>query len=183
MKSHIIAIAALVIICFSACAEPTAKDSKQDNHALLSPNKKIVSTLGNRLTDILFSPKQVDCYYLVATDSIKHGETEIEPDIVVGEKLSRLSKEEIAVLQYILLSDTGSYNNDSVAVMSPYKPCLDFQFSRKKETAHILVSLSDFSWAIVYDGKRQCRHNYHTNELERFCAYYLSKLNTKHEKK
>lgn len=184
MKISYIVIALMALIGFSACAEPTAKATKYNCPELIKPDGKITSVLGNRLTDIIFSPKSVSCFYITPVDSIRKGDVELEPNIVKKEKLSQLSKEEIAVLQYVLLSDSNSYKNDSIVVLSPYIPCLDFEFEKKKETAHVLISLSDFSWSIVYDGKKQFNHNYHSNEIERLCAFYLSKLNdSKQEKK
>ena len=65
---------------------------------------------------------------------------------------------------------------DSVVVRSPYMPQLEFEFSKKKQVAHVLLSTSDFSWTVVYDGKKQFNYNYKDNgTIERFCEMIMKK--------
>ncbi len=160
-----------------ACASNSAKKSKNKPicAAWLMPDSTVCKKLGNRLTSVLFSPQKVKCYHLTGKEHVEKNEVEIEDHYVRDTMICNLSADEISVLQFILLRPSKNYERDSMIVMSPYLPTLEFEFSKKKETAHILVSLSDLSWSVIYDGKRQFNFNYKNHALlETFCKYYLS---------
>ena len=64
--------------------------------------------------------------------------------------------------------------------MSPYMPILEFEFANKKEKAHVVISLSDMTWTVFYDDKKQFNFTYANEELlAQFCNYYVSLYNNK----
>ena len=84
---------------------------------------------------------------------------------------------QISILQFNLLSDDANYHQDSLKVRSPYVPYIEFCFEKKRQQpVHIIVSLSDFSWTILYDDKRQGNWNYADKRLmKRYCRMILGK--------
>lgn len=184
MKVKILITSLLFLaVCFAACSGSSKKDGKPLCDEWKQPDSIAYNQLGKSLATVLFQPKDVKCYHLVGKETIGEDEMQIEPGFVRDTMLAKLDKEEYSLLQFSLLSVGKNYERDSVVVMSPYVPCLEFEFSRKKETAHVIISLSDFSWTVVYDDKRQFNFNYiDTPTMEQFCKYYLSKLNTKNNK-
>ncbi len=175
-KNFFIPLSLVLCLCFGACADCPAKtEGKAVCAGWLMPDSAACSVLGDRLTGILFAPQKVKCYHLIGKETIDKDDVEIERNFVRDSLLTTLSKEEIAVLQYALIKPAKSYQTDSILVESPYGPELEFEFTKKKETAHVVVSLSDMTWAVVYDGKHQFRYNYTDKEfIARFCEYYLS---------
>ena len=95
--------------------------------------------------------------------------------------MATFSREQIAILQYILLSNEKSYSEDIISIEAPYRPVLEFEFTgTKKSTASVVISLSDRSWAIMYDGKEQFRYNYADIRLfEEFCNIFIKKYHPK----
>lgn len=181
---------ALSIICFMAflglyaCANGRVGRSKKPICAeWLSPDHAAYDKLGKQLATILFSPQKVNCYYLVGKEKIGKDDVEIEKNFVRDTLLANLKGGEITVLQYSLLKPSKSYEEaGSVVVMSPYMPIIEFEFIKRKEKAHIVISLSDMTWTVIYDGKKLFTFPYANGELvAQFCNYYISKR--KSEKK
>lgn len=183
MRSKIAFILAMMLtLGVSACATnpPKGNDSKPICSEWLMPDSVVYNTLGKRLATVLFSPQSVKCYYLVGKEKVEKEEVEIEPHFVRDTLLATLKPTEIAVLQYTLIKPAESYLQDSLKVMSPYMPILEFEFTQKKEKAHVVVSLSDLTWTVIYDDKRQFNFNY-TNRglINQFCMFYVSKFKSK----
>ena len=174
----LILLVMLMNLSLSACAgEPQKKSSEKPLCAAwLTPDTAAYNKLGKRLSKVLYQPSRVKVYHLVGKEEIGKDEVEIEKNFVRDTLLCDLKNEEIAVLQFSLFSSSKSYLNDSIAVMSPYIPQLEFEFtSKKKEVAHVIISLSDMTWSVIYDDKKQFNFNYDNNELiSRLCRYYMS---------
>lgn len=102
----------------------------------------------------------------------------MEPHYVRDSLIAKLSVSQINMLQFNLLSDEENYKEDSIKVRSPYVPCIEFCFEKKKKNpVHVIVSLSDFSWTIVYDDKKQGNWNYADKRLmERYCKMILGDI-------
>lgn len=142
----------------------------------LMPDSTAYNKLGKRLTTILFAPQTVKCYHLIGKEKIENGELAFEQNFVRDSLLATFSSNETSVLQYILLKQGENYESDTVRVMSPYLPILEFEFTKKKDKAHVIISLSDLTWTVIYDDKRQFNYNYSNEELiAQFCDFYLSK--------
>ena len=173
--------------CMFAC-NPTANEANDGQQGSpdepvcdewIHPDKHAYEILGRRLTDVLINAKSVNVYSLYPKENINSDDYELDAHFVRKEKLGTLSKEQAIVLKYTLISNGANYHNDSTfIVMSPYCPVIEFEFVKKKEVAHLIISFSDFSWAIKYDDKMQFRYNYASGTfLKRFCAYFLKEEN------
>lgn len=176
-ERFLLTISIMMSLSLSACASNGSKkvSGKPICAAWLAPDSAAYSKLGRRLASVLFSPQTVKCYHLSGKAEVAKSDVEIEKNFVRDTLLATLQAGEINVLQYALLKPAKSYARDSVIVMSPYMPVLEFEFAKKKEKAHVVISLSDFSWTIIYDDKRQFNYTY-ANEaiIAQFCNYYLS---------
>lgn len=182
MKSRVTFMLGLMLtMVVSACATnpPKGEDSDPICAEWLMPDSAAYNVLGKHLATILFSPQSVKCYHLIGKEEVKKGDIEIEQHFVRDTLLATLKPTEIAILQYALIKPAKSYSQDSIKVMSPYMPILEFEFTKKKEKAHVVISLSDLSWTVIYDDKNQFNFNYANQELiSQFCKYYISKLNS-----
>lgn len=186
MKQRIILLIG-VALCFglTACAwgPKKVKADKPICAEWLMPDATVMEKLGNRLATILFAPQTVKCYSLVGKEKVEEGEIEIEPNFVQDSLLATFGPKEMAVLQYALLKPSKSYENDSIKVMSPYVPAITFEFKRKNDKANVVISLSDMTWTVVYDGKTQFNYNYANKELiHEFCKYFINNNKTKQTK-
>lgn len=177
--------------CFAACAsgDNKKKDTRPVCDEWLMPEAGAYRTLGRRLTDVLMNAKSVKVYALAYKDTITPDDVEVEPHVVRSRLLSTLTAEQAAVLRYTLIANEANYHNDtSLIVMSPYLPVIEFEFTKKKETAHLFVSPGNYSWKVIFDDKQVLNYNYANGVfLKRFCAYFLNKGkdkdNSKNKKK
>lgn len=157
----------------SSCIAKEPKVSKEP----VRVDSVVYQNLGKSLYDILSSPQKVSCYLLEAKEEIKKEDIVIEKPFVRDTLLvEKMSKNDVAILQYLLPMDRENYQNDTIKVRSPYIPYLEFLFTKKKSEAHVLVSLSDFTWTVIYDEKRQLHWNYaDKKQIRRFCKQFLNK--------
>ena len=178
-NNFLMSIGLMLCLSLSTCANnPPAKKEKPICDEWLLPDSAAYNKLGKRLATILFAPQKVKCYQLIGKEKVEESDIEIEQNFVRDTLLATLKSEEIAVLQYALLKPAKSYEKDSIMVMSPYMPILEFEFTKKKEKAHVVVSLSDMTWTVFYDDKKQFNYNYANKELfAQFCNFYLSHYN------
>lgn len=160
---------------FSACAE-FKRGNKKVSEEWMLPDTAITQCIGNSLSDILFAPKKVKCYHLIKKRDI--GEKDIQPikGVVRDTLLCTLTDAQKAVLQYVLLGNIRSYSEEIISIEAPYIPALEFEFiGRRKVAASVIISLSDRSWIIMYDGKQQFKYNYADAQLfERYCNYFMN---------
>lgn len=174
--------------CFGTCTTVSEEDEKVKDIPVcaewLHPDSIAYSKLGRRLSDVLMNAKSVKVYSLVPKENINSDDVEIDSHFVRDSLLGVLTKEQAVILKYALLSCGANYFNDSTLIpMTPYCPVIEFEFTKKKETAHVFISLSDFKWGVKYDGKLQFKYNYADGVyLHRLCNYFLQK-DIKQEKK
>lgn len=172
-KLFFILMMTLTVVGMTSCCAKTPKGSKPTS--MFGPDSAVCKSLGKSLTDILFSPNKVKVYSLKGVESIGKKDIEIEEHIVRDTLIATLDAKQIALLQYLLLANEENYKNDSVQIRSPYIPLLEFEFMKKKSRAHVLISLQDRTWTVVYDGKVQCNWNYANKELvKRFSNYFIT---------
>ena len=184
MKYRFIILLSSLLILYPSCIgkgkEP--KKSMITSKIWANPNDSIIYHLGDTLTDLLFNPQKVVCYSVEPQDSVSTDQ--LEPYFKRGESIRKLSKEEIAIMQFSLFSDPDNYVNDTLVVMSPYIPRLDFEFTgRKGKKANIIISLSDFSWSVLFDGKKQFRFNNHSKDMMRLCNLDIQEEKLAEDKK
>lgn len=169
MKFHFLFL--LSILCsvtsFASCNGAKDKTEKYN----IQPDSIVYYTLGKTISDVLFNPSKVTCYTVVGKSIIDKDDYELEPHYVRDSLITKLNASQILLLQFNLLSDKENYQKDSAQVRSPYVPCVEFCFEKKKQQpVHVIISLSNFSWTLVYDDKRQGNWNYADKRLmERFC--------------
>lgn len=169
--------------CLFACKPSTDSSTKQAASPApicgewIHPDKHAYEVLGRRLADVLINAKTINVYSLSPKETINSDDYEIDSHFVRTSNLGSLTKDQATVLKYNLISNGANYHKDSTfIVMSPYCPIIEFEFIKKKETAHVIISLSDFSWSIKYDDKIQFRYNYAGGTfIRRFCEYFLKK--------
>ena len=175
MRTKFILIMSL--LCFAAMASCNPLLEKTAKYAIL-PDSSVYYTLGKTMSEVLFCPSKVTCYTIQGKATVAKEDFELEPHYVRDSLVTKLNANQIYLLQFNLLADEENYKEDSMKVRSPYVPCLEFCFEKKKmEPVHVIVSLSDFSWTIVYDDKRQFNWNYEDKRLmERFCKMILGEV-------
>lgn len=159
------------IVSFASCNSTNGKAAEY----AIRPDSSVCRMLGKSMTEVLFNPKKVTCYAVLGKSSVGKEDFELEPHYVRDSLVAKLSAAQVSLLQFNLLSDEENYKEDSVKARSPYVPCMEFFFERKKmEPVHVLVSLSDFSWTIICDDKKQGNWNYADKRLmERYCKMIL----------
>jgi len=183
LKSIMIVMAALVYAncCLAACAPKGKKTETRQSvekpvcSEWIHPDSIAYSNLGKRLTDVLINANKVRVYSLRPKEKVTADDVEIEPHFVRDTQLATLTKEQAVVLKYSLISCGANYSKDTLLVpMSPYCPEIEFEFTKKKEVAHVFISLVDGKWGVRYDGKTQFKYNYRDGVLlHRFCRFFL----------
>ena len=159
----------LTISCFAAKEQKMKKESKPTVYAI-QPDSNTYTILGKTMTDILFSPSKVTCYAVKGKAQVDKTDFELEPHYVRDSLIAKLTPSQVALFQFLVLSDKSNYSQDSIKVRSPYVPHLELCFEKKKQQVHVLISQSDFSWTICYDDKKQGNWNYAEKRLvRRFC--------------
>lgn len=159
----------LTISCFAAKEQKMKKESKPAVYAI-QPDSNTYTILGKTMTDILFSPSKVTCYAVKGKAQVDKTDFELEPHYVRDSLIAKLTPSQVALFQFLVLSDKSNYSQDSIKVRSPYVPHLELCFEKKKQQIHVLISQSDFSWTICYDDKKQGNWNYAEKRLvRRFC--------------
>ena len=159
----------LTISCFVAKEQKMKKESKPAVYAI-QPDSNTYTILGKTMTDILFSPSKVTCYAVKGKAQVDKTDFELEPHYVRDSLIAKLTPSQVALFQFLVLSDKSNYTQDSIKVRSPYVPHLELCFEKKKQQVHVLISQSDFSWTICYDDKKQGNWNYAEKRLVgRFC--------------
>ena len=170
MKIYTIILTMMLIPVFGFASCENAADSIPHKNLGIKivPDTTIEKILGDTIVNLLFSPKKVTVYMLAnrEPDKEKH-ETEVYSKYVRDSLLTVLKQDIYSVLQFNLLADSANYKTDFDRVKSPYRPLLEFEFSIKKDSASVLVSFSDFSWAVIYHGREICRFNYENRHLMR----------------
>lgn len=159
----------LTISCFAAKEQKMKKESKPAVYAI-QPDSNTYTILGKTMTDILFSPSKVTCYAVKGKAQVDKTDFELEPHYVRDSLIAKLTPSQVALFQFLVLSDKSNHSQDSIKVRSPYVPHLELCFEKKKQQVHVLISQSDFSWTICYDDKKQGNWNYAEKRLvRRFC--------------
>jgi hypothetical protein len=178
----ILTVNLLWIDCLASCC-PSNKTTanKKAQHTTcndwIHPDPKAYEELGARLTDVLINAKTINVYSLTPKEKINSDDYELDANFVRDKWLCKLTKGQATVLAYNLISNGANYHKDStLIIMSPYYPIIEFEFIKKKEVAHVIISLSNYTWAIKYDDKIMFKYNYASGTFtKRFCDYFLNK--------
>lgn len=159
------------VTSFASCNGVKEKTEKYN----VQPDSAVYYSLGKTMSDVLFSPSKVTCYTIKGKSIVGKEDYELESHYVRDSLITKLNASQIMLLQFNLLSDAENYKEDSLKVRSPYVPCVEFYFEKKKlQPVHVVVSLSDFSWTIIFDDKKQFNWNYADKRLmERYCKMIL----------
>lgn len=140
----------------------------------VQPDSTVFAALGQTISDVLFNPKTVTCYTLKNVRNVEYGEFQVEPHWVRDSLVGRLSPQMVGALQVALIANSENYKEDSIHVRAPYYPLLEFEFQKKKNVVHVLISTLDRTWTIMYEGERQIHFNYHDWEfINRFCNMFV----------
>lgn len=159
------------VTSFASCNGMKEKNEKYG----VQPDSAVYYSLGKTISDVLFSPAKVTCYTIKGKATVAKEDFELEPHYVRDSLIAKLNVSQKMLLQFNLLSDAENYKEDSLKVRSPYVPCVEFCFEKKKQQpVHVVISLSDFSWTIIFDDKKQFNWNYADKRLmERYCKMIL----------
>ena len=177
----------LWVNCFAACGSDTKSNATKTKaeqpvcNEWIHPDDVAYRALGRHLTDVLINAKTIKVYSLTPKEQLNPDDYAVEAHFVRDSFLGTLSKEQAIVLAYNLISNGANYQKDtSLIVMSPYYPIIEFEFTKKKEVAHIIVSLSNYTWAVKYDDKIQFKYNYASGTfIKGFCDYFLNQTQNK----
>lgn len=161
LRINFLTVLLFALAIVTSCAKPFQKSQK----SILAPDSAIVATLGNTISNVLFDPSKVYCYTLKGKEKIGEKDIEVTSHYVRDSLVCKLNSEDIAILQFVLLSDPVNYQVDSVMVRSPYVPAMEFCFEKKKLQVHVLLSFSDYSWTIIADGKDYGKWNYADRDI------------------
>ena len=165
-----------IALIMLACSSFSSPKQKKLSLMKVLPDSLISMQLGNTLADILLNPSTVTMYTVKGKEETSKDDYVLEPHYVRDSLMGVLSSDAVAVLKFTLITDEANYHNDTILVRSPYMPQYGFEFTKKKQSAHVLVSISDFSWTVIYDGKKQFNYNYKDNgSIERFFDSILKK--------
>lgn len=158
-----------------SCMAKEPNTVKTSVEALSASDSLVYQELGKTLYELLSSPSNISVYSVIGKENIEKSDFVLETPFVRKDILvKKMDKGDVAILQYLLPFDRENYKNDTVIVRSPYLPTIEFCFSKKKQEAHLLVSLSDGSWTIVYDDKIPQHWNYaDKRQIVRFCKRFL----------
>jgi hypothetical protein len=169
MNSKIVGVVCMLLICtcLHACAQPvdTKPIAKNIGEQLMAPDSIIISKLGNEVCGILFAPDKVDVYTLEPKNEVDEGDYETEPHFVRKAYVGNLDKKFVDVIKFILLSNDSCYESDSTVVQTFYLPVIEFEYTKKKKSASVIISLNDGTWTVVSAGKRKLNYNYNNPEL------------------
>lgn len=159
------------VICMASCGD----FGKKSPTGLIHPDSAVYAMLGRTMSEVLFNPSSVTCYTLKGKAEVPDTDFQVEPHWVRDSLVGKLSPQAYGILQFVLIANGENYKDDSVRIKAPYIPLLEFEFRQKKNVVHVLLSLSDQTWTIMYDDKRQIHFNYHDCDLiERFCNLFLN---------
>jgi len=179
VKFLIMAISLLQVFSLTSCSATPSKKVVPKNKprvVTLRPDSVAYSFLGKTMSDALFTPDKVNCYSLIPKETTTPDDVVIEPHFVRDTLIAKLDAKAIGVIQFLLLSNKENYKEDSLKVKSPYYPVLEFEFIKKKVIVHVLVSMSDYSWTVVYDDKKQFNWNFSDKDaVIRFCELFTKK--------
>ena len=170
----------LCVNCIAACSASNLKDVAENQppicNSFIHPDSIAYQNLGRRLTDVLINAKNIKVYTLTPKEKLNPDDYEVDAHFIRDSLLGTLTNEQATVLKYNLISNGANYYKDTtLIVMSPYYPMLEFEFTKKKEVAHLIVSLSDFSWVVKFDDKRLFKYNYANGTfIRRFCEYFIN---------
>lgn len=177
MKNYVFLISCFLFISasiMSCSAFPFGKTKVKLGADIIVPDSLVCAQLGASVTETLFSPTSVTCYLLKGKSEVLESDVQIEPHFVRDTLIGTLEPELYSILQYMLIADPVNYNQDSVMVKSPYMPRVEFEFAKKKTVVHVVVSLSDFSWSVIFDNKKQFNYNYADKAfMARYCTMFL----------
>lgn len=174
--TKVIMMATALAFITLACSGFSSPKQKKLTVAKSLPDTLISAQLGKTLSEILLNPTSVTMYSVKGKEETKEGDFVLEPHYVRDSLYGVLSTEAVAILEFTLIANAENYKSDSVLVRSPYLPQFEFEFAKKKQIAHVLVSMSDFSWTVIYDGKKQFNFNYADKEtIERFFDLMLKR--------
>lgn len=173
MRSRLVILLSLFcsITSFASC---NGAKGKTGNH-VIRPDSSVCHTLGKTMSEVLFSPSKVTCYTIIGKSAVDKDDFVLEPHYVRDSLVTKLNVSQISILQFNLLADEDNYKEDTMKVRSPYVPYVEFCFEKKKmEKVHVVISLSDFSWTIIFDDKIQGNWNYADKRLmDRLCRMIL----------
>ena len=134
-KIHFILVlfSVLAISCFAAKDQKKTKKEPKPVTYVIQPDSNTYAILGKTMTDILFSPSKVTCYAVKGKAQVDKSDLELESHYVRDSLIAKLSPSQIAMFQFLVLSDKSNYSQDSVKVRSPYVPQLELCFEKKKQ--------------------------------------------------
>lgn len=174
MKNFLILFSCL-ILCTLSCSAVAFSNKTKITGDSIKVDSLAQTQLGISVTETLMNPGKVSCYILKGKSETDENDFVVEPHYVRDSLVGTLTPEMYSILQFALIADQNNYKTDSVLVKSPYVPQLEFEFARKRITVHVVVSLSDYSWSIIFDGKKQFNWNYANKELiHRYCTMLIN---------
>ena len=86
----------------------------------IKPDTAIVKIVGDTVADVLFTPKSVTLYLSKNRKKLNDKEVEITTGFVRDTLVAKLNPSDVAILQFVLLSDTINYKKDKEQIKSPY---------------------------------------------------------------
>ncbi len=175
--TKLLALTAMIVCASLACADSPKRQSTRIATRWNAPDSAARAIMGNRLSELLLTPKKVEMYTVTYRDSAHINNAPIERDFVIDSLIHKLTKEQTAVLDYILLTDSRNFSVDTTAIpMIPHRPAYAFKFINKKDNAIVWYSPGDYTWGIRYEGRNLFWYNVSDPEsINRFCRNFTKK--------
>lgn len=164
-------VASVVLLC--ACSVYASKKDNPETKILanfIEPDKKVKELLGDSITDLIFSPKDVVLYKLGSTTKPSDNDKTIG-GVKVEKIIGKIDRNYYSIMQF-LLSDSATYTGEKLVPAVPFKACMALEFQNKKEKVTLLYSFVSREMAIVKYG-REVSH-YHVGDIRKFILFFYN---------
>lgn len=151
-------IIGVVILCNACC---NSRIISTDKNAQWMQTDSVVAEHLKDLSNLLMTPDSVLCYRLYHKDSISKNDIQPIEGYIRDTIVIKLNKEQIGILQFLLINNKSCYKNDTLLLQSPYIPELEYAFNQGDSLrASIIISQTDQTWSLISSGKTLFNYNY-----------------------
>lgn len=159
---------ALLVLSMSSCANAkTVTKVKVRNDAAWMYSDSVVSErLGDSIMKVVVAPDSVKCFHVSYREKVKESDYLVVKSFVRDSLITHLNEGQIAVMQFVLLSEPRNYTEKSTIVKSPYWPTVEFEFYKKDFVpVSVVVSTLNQSWQVLRSRVEVTSFNFEDEEL------------------
>lgn len=163
----------LICGCVNAKNATKTPNNKIDSIWMFT-DSTVMKQLGDSLIQVFSKPDSVRCYNVSYREQIKEKDVIVHEHFVRDSLITVLNDAQIYIMQFILVSESSNYANDSLIVKSPYMPTVEFEFY-KKDFSPISVVFSPLNqtWQIICESKELFSYNFvYTDLINRYISIF-----------